>query len=1067
MQMELQQTDPGFDPTRTDSRGHERTLAMKKYGQSGGIRSHASDTTQGRSANGKVYTVASYNVRTLADTKRESGPVIRHKLEQIIAGCEKNNIDILAMQEHRRISSNPIESVMIGDWTFAHTNSSQEWHGVAILYSMPIKNLVLTVEYKSDRIIATHLKGNPRACVVSAYAPTETSTQMSKDKFYRDLQDLILSIPPHTVIILAGDFNARIGADFHESNKRIVGPNCYYANTNNNGQRLIELCESANLRPAHSHFNNRRSRMTTYESPTGEPHQIDHIMVSIKWWKSIKNFRAYNTIYIGSDHKVVSANFRLSLRATKKPPNGRCKFNWEKLADPNTKIAFNIAVENKFSALLEQQAPSASEIQQRADALDEALRHASLSVLGKKKKTTHAHWVTQNTLLILEKCNKAAKKFKKTRLEAHKAQWRLLQTEVSQCFDHDRQADLDNHLAALEIAYQRREIGTAWKIINELAGGNNRADPSKVLLLDGSLPKGTKELLIGWSNYYSTLLNNKSKYADKASHPAPSPPIKEIKTSNFTYVEITQAIKQLKRNKSPGPDYAMTAEVLKDGGEFLVHELLKICQLVYKECNAPSQWTSSLIIPLPKKGNLQLMTNYRGICLMSYAAKVYNLMILNRIRSAIDAKLRKNQAGFRTGRSCTQQIHILRRIMDGAHSQNIPLFITFVDFKKAFDSIDRPMMFAILRHYGIPEKIVSAIRVMYAESKCQVYLQGEVSEPFKVTTGVLQGDVLAPFLFIIVIDYITRESAGDFGYLTHKGNDQDKSGRQLRSTTRQPDYKVNDLNFADDVSLLENEAFKAQQQLDALQAKARTTGLEINVKKTEQMRLNQPEGAPAPNLVIDGEEIAIVEDFKYLGSYVKSTEHDIEVRIGLAWGAFAKLKTILRSPMTKLHRKIRIFQAACVSILLYGCESWILTNTLSDKLDTFATKCYRIMLDIRLSKDFHMTNDELYKRVGQIPISETIRERQLKFTGHCLRMAADEPAHRFIVYESKIKTSLRPGAPRRTYRQQISSYLHPGEKDIKLEADEMQRRAENRTAWNQFAVSRRKKPPDPSIVLDR
>ena len=99
------------------------------------------------------------------------------------------------------------------------------------------------------------------------------------------------------------------------------------------------------------------------------------------------------------------------------------------------------------------------------------------------------------------------------------------------------------------------------------------------------------------------------------------------------------------------------------------------------------------------------------------AAKLCNRMILNRIRTPIDTILRKNQAGFRTGRSCIQQIHILRRIMDGAYSQNIPLFITFVDFKKAFDSIDRAIMFAILRHYGIPDKIVSEIRVFYDQSR--------------------------------------------------------------------------------------------------------------------------------------------------------------------------------------------------------------------------------------------------------------------------------------------------------------------------------------------------------------
>ena len=74
----------------------------------------------------------------------------------------------------------------------------------------------------------------------------------------------------------------------------------------------------------------------------------------------------------------------------------------------------------------------------------------------------------------------------------------------------------------------------------------------------------------------------------------------------------------------------------------------------------------------------------------------------------------------------SRQGKLLQMVMDGAYSQNIPLFITFVDFKKAFDSIDRSMMFAILRHYGIPDKIVSAIRVLFDQSTCQVYLRGQV-----------------------------------------------------------------------------------------------------------------------------------------------------------------------------------------------------------------------------------------------------------------------------------------------------------------------------------------------------
>ena len=124
---------------------------------------------------------------------------------------------------------------------------------------------------------------------------------------------------------------------------------------------------------------------------------------------------------------------------------------------------------------------------------------------------------------------------------------------------------------------------------------------------------------------------------------------------------------------------------------------------VYTSLSPPRQWITNVIIPLPKKRDLSLMTNYRGISLMSIAAKMYNKILLNRIRPQVDPLLRKNQAGFRPGRSSAQQIHILRRIMEGFKEYQLPLTITFVDFKKAFDSNNRTAMFPVLRHRQHPQ----------------------------------------------------------------------------------------------------------------------------------------------------------------------------------------------------------------------------------------------------------------------------------------------------------------------------------------------------------------------------
>ena len=85
--------------------------------------------------------------------------------------------------------------------------------------------------------------------------------------------------------------------------------------------------------------------------------------------------------------------------------------------------------------------------------------------------------------------------------------------------------------------------------------------------------------------------------------------------------------------------------------------------------------------------------------------------------------------------------------------------------------------------------------------------------------------------------------------------------------------------------------------------------------------------SPTDPIAIKGQPIKIFDDFKYLGSYVGSTERDVKARIGIALAAFAKPKSILRSLKVKLNFKIHLFKAACISILLYGCDTWILTET--------------------------------------------------------------------------------------------------------------------------------------------
>jgi hypothetical protein len=138
---------------------------------------------------------------------------------------------------------------------------------------------------------------------------------------------------------------------------------------------------------------------------------------------------------------------------------------------------------------------------------------------------------------------------------------------------------MNSQLKDLELAAQKREYGTIWKLVNQIAGQNKK--PVIVHKLDGSLPKDKAEILDEWSTYFSTLLNNKNIYADPAYRPQPTPDNNSIPTTRITRGEITAAINSLKRSKSPELDYAMTAEVLRDGGKFLqLHKEINFIKFV-------------------------------------------------------------------------------------------------------------------------------------------------------------------------------------------------------------------------------------------------------------------------------------------------------------------------------------------------------------------------------------------------------------------------------------------------------------------------------------------------------
>ena len=308
----------------------------------------------------------------------------------------------------------------------------------------------------------------------------------------------------------------------------------------------------------------------------------------------------------------------------------------------------------------------------------------------------------------------------------------------------------------------------------------------------------------------------------------------DIDDGPFTVSELARAKATVREGKSAGPD-GIPPEVVKKCK--MDNIILQFCNLALMNNKKPDMWSLSNIIPVPKSGDLSKPDNYRGVSLTCITAKVYDRMILNRIRRAIDPQLRENQNGFREGRTTVAQILALRRIIEEVKKNNLAAVLCFIDFKKAFDSIHRGTMMKILKAYGVPPNLLRAIGTMYTGTRANVVTPDGNSEEFEILAGVLQGDTLAPFLFIIVLDYALRKAIN--------GREQDL-GLTItpRRSRRHPAIVLTDLDYADDISLLSDHVEQAQELLTRVESECAKVGLRLNAKKTEVITYNIPPEHP-------------------------------------------------------------------------------------------------------------------------------------------------------------------------------------------------------------------------------
>ena len=445
------------------------------------------------------------------------------------------------------------------------------------------------------------------------------------------------------------------------------------------------------------------------------------------------------------------------------------------------------------------------------------------------------------------------------------------------------------------------------------------------------------------------------------------------------------------------------------------------------------QWKDASIITIYKKGDRTDCGNYRGISLLSIAGKIFARILLNRLTPEV---VSETQCGFRGNRSTVDMIFCLRQLQEKCIEQDRPLYMVFVDFSKAFDTVGRTGLWQLLKKYGCPEKFTTMIEALHTGMMATVNVGGEVSESFRVTNGIKQGCVLAPTLFSIFLSALLDKAFRDMGdgiYIQSRQSADLFNVAHFRAKTKTTRILMRELLFADDSALVAHSAEEMQNIVDAFSNASKKFGLKINIKKTEVLYQPNSTRTREEDIMVDGNKLNSVMEITYLGSTISSDaciDDEIQRRMAKASASFGRLRQRLwNNHHVSMRVKGKIYRAIVLSTLLCGAEAWTVYRRQVKKLHAFMMRHLRSIM--RITWMDKVTNKEILERTGLPSMEDLLIRKNLRWTGHLMTMSSDRLPKQ-VLYSQLSSGHRKRGRPRFRFKYTIKRNLKL--RDIKIDS---------------------------------
>ncbi|BHF72988.1 hypothetical protein SprV_0401606000 [Sparganum proliferum] len=420
-----------------------------------------------------------------------------------------------------------------------------------------------------------------------------------------------------------------------------------------------------------------------------------------------------------------------------------------------------------------------------------------------------------------------------------------------------------------------------------------------------------------------------------------------------------------------------------------------------------------------RKGNRQLSDNHRGISLLNIAGQIFARILLNRLTNHLEEDLLpESQCGFRRHRGTTDMIFATRQLQEKCQEMRTHLCSTFVDLTKPFDTMNREGLWNILQKFDCPERFTQMVRDLHDGMMARVTDNGAVSEAFAVTNEVKQGCFLAPTLFSLMLSAMLIDAYCDKPHgirIVYRTDGHLLNLRRMDFQSRMSTTTVHELLFADDCALNITSEEDTQRSMDLFSAACENFGLVINTEKTvhtHQPPSNTVHPNNAPQSSMNRTQQQVVDNFPYRGSNLsRSTKIDDEVarRISKARQGFDRLQSTVWNRLgLQPSTKLKVYKAVILPTLLYGAETWTVYTKQARRLNHLS--CLRRIL--RLRCQYRISDTDVLERTGILSIYTMLRQLQLRWSGHLVRMD-DERLPKRLFYGDVATVSCRQGQIRR------------------------------------------------------